>query len=100
MRISIAGHIHGRDSHAAAHGSHSFIYQIHPQFLVAKVGSFLEHQLFILEKNVVYYQDDLTHGLIFSFDAKIVFPVSVFREYPYVSYSYGDIRLQERDPPE
>jgi len=95
MGISIAGHIHVRDSHTAAYRTHSFIYKIRPQFLVAKVGSFLEHQLSFEKKNVVYYQDDLTDGLVFSFDAKIVFPISVFRKHPYISYSYRDIRLQE-----
>ena len=37
-------------------------------------------------------------GFVFSLNKKIVFPVSVFRKYPYVSYSYGEIRLHKEIP--
>src|SRR5262249_11391671 len=98
MGISIAGHVRGGHSHATAYLGNCLIYEIHPQFLVAKVGSFLEHQMFLQENDVVDYQDDLTDGFVFSLNPKIVFPVAVFRENPYIPYSYGDICLHDEIP--
>jgi len=54
--------------------------------------------MFIQENNVVYYEDNLMDGFVFSLNTKIVFPVSFFREHPYVPYPYWYIRLHNEIP--
>jgi hypothetical protein len=82
MHFPVMGYIGSGYRYVSADGSLGrFISQIRQNLLVAKIGGFLEHQIFLLEETGFYLQDDQPEVLVLVLNPESVLGISYLRNY-------------------